>query len=135
MVSWKKYNGALIPDQSPHINVTDSQKDIFKLVKSKNAFFARWTTEFDNKRMTDFWYVINDCLLEINDYSSNTRSKIRRGLKNLEVKKIKKNELISRGYVTYKEAFKRYKNLLPQMNKSEFKEHILAIQLKARKTI
>ena len=127
MVIWKKYNGALIPDQPPHIRMTDSQKYIGKLVKSKNAFFARWTTEFDKKLMTNFWFVINDRPLDINDYSSNTRSKIRRGLKNLDVKKIKKSELISKGYTTYKEAFKRYKNLLPQMNKSEFKAHILGL--------
>ena len=30
MVIWKKYNGALIPDQSPHIRVTDSQQYIGK---------------------------------------------------------------------------------------------------------
>ena len=53
-----------------------------KIIKQEGVFFARWTSDFDCKKETEFWYVICDKMI-IEDYSKNTRSKIRRGLKQL----------------------------------------------------
>ena len=48
-----------------------------------------------------FWFIINDVPLEIMDYDLKTRNKIRKGLKECQVKKIKKDELIKKGYDVY----------------------------------
>ena len=57
---WRKYNGAIIPVLPPHIKVLTSYDEIKKIMKSKSVFFARWTSDFDSKNKTEFWYIIND---------------------------------------------------------------------------
>ena len=124
MGKWKKYNGALIPDYPPHI---ESEVDLLFLkqeIKYNRALFARWVSEFDRKDKSDFWYIINDKFLEIEEYSVNTRSKIRRGLKELEVRKICKEEMLEHGYSVYSSAFNRYYTINKPMNNREFINHI-----------
>ena len=122
MSKWRKYNGALIPMPPPHIEINTS--NIGSKIKETNSYFARWTTEFDCKKVTEFWHVICDQNLEIEEYSANTRSKIKRGLKNCVVKKITKQKLIKNGYEVYKEAFLKYKTYTTPNVKSVFVKDI-----------
>ena len=124
MEIWRKYNSALIPNVSPHFAITNSTSEIKQLIKKQAVFFARWTSEFDKKEQTQFWYVINDSTLNIEDYSANTRSKIRRGLKNLDLKKITRTEVLNNGYPVYKMSFNRYKSFQKPLNKSDFISYI-----------
>lgn len=122
MKEWKKYNGALIPIRPPHIN--SNIENISLLIKLENAFLARWVTEFDDEVATEFWYVICDKSLEINDYSLNTRSKIRRGLKNCQVMKITKQVIIKNAYEVYKHAFLKYTTHSTYKNEINFIKEI-----------
>ena len=88
MSSWRKYNGAIIPKSPPHEVVDIHDIDIH--VKSHNAFFARWISNFDQDKKTEFWYVICDRLMDLKDYIEILRSKIRRGLKQCKIKKLTK---------------------------------------------
>jgi hypothetical protein len=122
MKNWRKYNGALIPLTPPHIEVnTDG---IEEKIKRNNAFFARWTSNFDQKDMSEFWHVICDKPMDLQDYSRNTRSKIRRGLKQCEMKKVEKKEVINKGFDSYVSAFKKYNSHLSPKSESEFKSEI-----------
>jgi len=94
-----------------------------KIIKER-AFFARWVSEFDRHKKSSFWYLINDKPLELDAYSVNTRSKIRRGFKELEVRKISKKDMFKMGYTVYKAAFKRYKTINKPMTYNEFKKYI-----------
>lgn len=124
MEIWRKYNNTLIPNVSAHFVITDSISAIKDLIKKQAVFFARWTSEFDKKESTEFWYVINDVNLNIEDYSRNTRSKIRRGLKKLDLRKITKTEILDNGYSVYKTSFSRYKSFHKPLNKLDFTSHI-----------
>ena len=73
--NWKKYNGALIPDHPPHIEIAIDSILIKQKIKEERAFFARWTTNFDCKEKTEFWHVICDQFIPIEMLSRNTRSK------------------------------------------------------------
>ena len=99
MKKWRKYNGALVPLTPPHVEV--DVRGIKEKVKSENVFFARWTTDFDCDIETQFWYVIHDNSMKIENYSRNTRSKIRRGLKNCEVRLVNIDEIIQFGFDSY----------------------------------
>ncbi len=121
---WRKYHGALIPWKPPHLDIGLSRNEIKQEVKNNNAFFARWTTNFDSKKQSVFWYIINDKKCDLKDYSVNTRSKIKRGLKKLTVKKISKKELLKSGYSVYKNALERYDVVLQKLNQNEFKKEI-----------
>jgi len=124
MIEWKKYNGALIPQQPPHLEIEVPASIMKRKIKKEHAFFARWVSEFDRKKKSNFWYIINDKYLELEDYSVNTRSKIRRGFKELVVKKIDKKEILEHGYSVYIAAFKRYKTINKPMLHHEFLNHI-----------
>ena len=47
---WRKYHGALIPWKPPHLDIGLSRNEIKQEVKNNNAFFARWTSNFDSKK-------------------------------------------------------------------------------------
>ena len=127
MTKWRKYNGALIPDQPPHIEVNDSDSLIKKKIRANNAYFSRWTSDFDCDKETNFWYVICDISLELKDYSLNTRSKIKRGLNHCSVRKISHQELLADGYKVYKSAFERYNTSQKIFTDHQFKESILQL--------
>ncbi len=122
MNNWRKYNGALIPLTPPHIEVDVT--GIEKKIQEEDAYFSRWTTNFDCKEETEFWYVICDNKLELTDYSRNTRSKIRRGLKQCEVKMISKDILLENGYDCYSSAFSKYNTHLSPKIITQFQEEI-----------
>ena len=122
MKTWRKYNGALIPSTPPHFKVDDSSLE--KKILEENVFFARWTTDFDCKKETEFWYVICDEKLEISDYSKNTRNQIRRGLRNCEVKLINKEIVLKEGFESYNAAFLKYNTHLSAKSEKEFHQEI-----------
>ena len=107
---WRKYNNAIIPAVPADHEITLTHDEIKLAIKKKKVLFARWTTNFDSNIKTNFWYVINDVTVNIQDYSVNTRSKIRRGMKHLDVRKMSKNEVLLKGYTVYKASFRRYKS-------------------------
>ncbi|MBT7895680.1 MAG: hypothetical protein HN564_01670 [Flavobacteriales bacterium] len=117
---WRKYHGALIPWKPPHLDLGFSRNDIQTQISKHNAFFARWTTNFDSRKQSVFWYIINDKSIDISDYSANTRSKINRGFKKLTVRKISKSELLKDGYSVYKNALKRYNFILNVLSNKQF---------------
>ena len=112
MNQWRKYNGALISDCPPHCEIKDSRKEILNFLKKSGMYFARWESNFDCQKKTNFWFIINDKPLEIMDYDLKTRNKIRKGLRECQVKKIKKDELINKGYDVYISAFNNYQTFL-----------------------
>ena len=126
MEKWRKYNGALIPNTPPHIQV-DIDGIEQKIVES-GAYFARWTTNFDFNRETNFWYVIHDKPMLIEDYSKNTRSKIRRGLKRCTVKLVDKEEIKKSGFLAYSKAFLRYKTNIYPKSYQDFKDEIDSLE-------
>ena len=121
---WRKYHGALIPWKPPHLDLGLTRDQIKIDIKNNNAFFARLTTNFDSKKQSVFWYIINDKKLSLNDYSVNTRSKIKRGFKKLEVKKISKKELLDSGYEVYNKALSRYEIVLQRLTRKQFSKEI-----------
>ena len=122
MNNWRKYNGALIPTTPPHIEV--DLIDIEKKIQEEDVYFSRWTSNFDQKDISEFWYIICDEKLEIADYSRNTRSKIRRGLKQCKIKIITKDILLKNGYDCYSSAFSKYNTHLSPKTITQFQEEV-----------
>ena len=115
---WKKYNGALITNLPPH-----KKNDIGKikmLVKESNVYFARWVTNFDCQEEMPFWYIIKKSHTSLDQYSSNIRNQIKKGLKNCVVKKVSKKEIINFGYEIYHSAFKSYKTFNKPVSEKNF---------------
>lgn len=125
MEIWRKYQGALVPNIAPHCPIDLSKEEAKALLKKHQAYFIRWPINFDQINQSTFWYVIKDGESSIDELSSNTRSKIRRGLKKVEVKKITKNELINQGaYQVYLAANESYNHYVSPMNEEDFQKKI-----------
>ncbi len=103
---WRKYHGALVPNTAPHEDVDLTGID--KELHVHNAYFARWITNFDSKKSTDFWYLIQDKAMSLKDYSANTRNQILRGLKKFHIKQISIKEMSLNAYEIYKKASLEY---------------------------
>jgi len=127
-INWINYQGALIPDLPPHIEVNLSKSEQKELLKLSGAYFLRWTNEWDREKVSQFWYVIKDEKEDINIYKSKIRNQIKKGLKNCRVEKVTKEYISENGYEVYYEAFKRYETFLKPMSKENFKKSILNSQ-------
>lgn len=117
---WQKYHGALIPLASPLIEIDLSKEEAKYLLKKSGAYFVRYTSHWDIKRETAFWYIIKDSFGGMEELSANTRSKLRRGFKNCTVKKVTNEEIAQHGYEVYKKAFDHYKTHIAPVDKNEF---------------
>lgn len=114
MKTWKKYQGTLVPNIAPHNSIDLSEEEAKLLLKKHQVYLIRWPINFDNINNSLFWYVIKDGESSLDELSGNTRSKVRRGLKKLEVKRISKSELVSYGaynvYLAANESYNHYEN-------------------------
>ena len=125
-INWKLYQGALVPDVAPHINIELNEEDKTFLLKESNAFFLRYTNDWDCYKETDFWYVINDKLCHIEDYSAKTRKHIRKGISECEISILDNKSFIAAdGYIVYSEAMKHYNGFLTIISKENYDENIL----------
>lgn len=84
MFKWKKYNGAIIPDEAPHCSPTE--EDLIEI--EGKGLFVRYTTDFDCGFETGWWYVIKDTPFDISKLKSKRRYEINKGIKNFEVERI-----------------------------------------------
>ncbi len=103
---WGYYNNAAIPtipvcfepDETPVKN-----GDIWNLDGS--PLLARWTTDFDCKYETNWWYVIKDTPFDISQIKSNYRYKINKGIKAFECKRINPAEYVEQLHNVFLAAY------------------------------
>ncbi len=107
MVKWKRYNGAIVPDGPPHIAPT--AEDIATAKAMGGYRFITYVTDFDCGEETPWWYVIKDTPVVLEEIeSSNTRHKIRKGLRHVEIRKIDPVAYGEELYGCYCRAQQRY---------------------------
>lgn len=58
---WKVYHRVLLPKTAPHI--PPSQTNVRKILLKRGLLFARYTSDFDCGKETEWYYVIKDDFL------------------------------------------------------------------------
>lgn len=118
---WRKYNGALVPaDAMPvytHIDIQQAKQ----LLKQSNAYFLRYSSN-PVQTETAWWYIVCTEYTKAN-LSGSTRSKVNRGQKRCDVKKLEAKWFQKNGYACYHAAHQRYANMIP-MSEKDFKKII-----------
>lgn len=127
-IAWKYYHGALLPQVAPHIKIELTDKEAKELLKLSNAYFLRYVSDWDREEQSQFWYVIKDSFGRLEELSSNTRSKIRRGLKHCSVKKVTQEVIANEGYEVYRQAFKNYNTYIEPTDRETFVQDILGFR-------
>ena len=121
---WRKNQGALFPLSPPgRLSGFDDQA-AKQLLKSTGAVLIRWESAFDQDAKSDWWHVIKDEESALSELSSNTRSKVRRGLKAFECGPISRDDVMKEGPEVYCRAFARYQTHELQYSAADFLEAI-----------
>lgn len=90
------------------------------------GFMLLNTYNFNTNKTTSYWYIIKDTFNGLEELSSNTRSKIRRSLKQFNIRKIDKKVLLEEGYEVYISAFSKYKVKSIPSSLDQFQKRIKA---------
>ncbi len=107
---WRYYNHAIIPSTAPHERVDESPMKSGDLWKAADGcpLLARWTTDFDCREATDWWYIIKDKPFDMMDVGCKHRKTIRKGIKYFDVRIIDPVEYAEELYQVELEAVSEY---------------------------
>lgn len=122
--SWRYYNHAAIPlippNEEPDTSSVENGK-IWKICEGGTPLLARWTTEFDSRKETNWWYVIKDEPFDMMSLKSKRRYEINKGIKNFDVRLINPNEFKEELYSIQVAAFSAYpEKYRPKVDKNTF---------------
>lgn len=106
---WKYYNHAAIPTTAPHEEVNMDPIEYGSIWNIKGALLARWTTNWDCKEATNWWYVIKDEPFDICRLKANYRYKINKGCRYFEVRVINSIDYIEEIYQIQVMAYSAYR--------------------------
>lgn len=124
MSNWRKYNGFLLPKKPPHLKQSCSKLSIFIEVLKKSAYFARWYEGFDASEDGNFYFVIKDTFLSLENLPSKNRREITRGLELCYVQQIESKEYIELMYQVYKNAINGYLKFHEGLSYSDYCSYI-----------
>lgn len=105
---WQDYKGVMIPAYLPHsipLNISGSAAAALKM---SGAMLARWTEKFEDAPCSEWWYVLRDGGYSKNDLSTNTRSKLSRGMRRLDARPVSADALLREGYSVCVAASRRH---------------------------
>lgn len=125
-INWSLYNGALVPDVPPHIEIELSREEANDLLKESKAYFLRWPSEFDCGFETEWWYLVRDESIDLNEFDSGRRRQIKNGLKRCVVKKVDAEYIAQNGYEVYSSAFASYDTFLKPAGQEEFYDNMMS---------
>lgn len=123
-MSWRRHHGALIPLTMPHAIPSVSVWEGVRLTIRHRAPFVRWEEDFDHLESGEWWHVIKDCDEDLSELSSNTRSKVRRGLKRFKAEEVTRDSIMLEGYEVYRAAFDRYETFEAMFTPSGFRQAV-----------
>ena len=127
---FKPYSGMVVPFGRADADYSLSDDEASRALRSLGGTVLRTTTGFRPAAAVDDWYaVICRSFSPVDSVSSsNTRSKLRRALRNCEVRRISADEVATAGYEVYRRAFDRYTGPDKPVAQSRFHAHIMATE-------
>lgn len=105
---WKYYNYAMVPKCAAHELPDLEPVKSGKIFKKNKAILARWTTDYDCKNETSFWYVVLDHPFDLSKLKSKRRYEINKGIKNYRVEKINAKENNEDIFEVWKKSLEGY---------------------------
>ena len=122
---FKPYSGMVVPFGPADADYSLSDDEASHALRSLGGTVLRTTTGFRPAAAVDDWYaVICRSFSPVDSVSSsNTRSKLRRALRNCEVRRISADEVATAGYEVYRRAFERYTGPDSPVARDRFEPH------------
>jgi hypothetical protein len=125
---FKRYSRVVAPFGPVDADYSLTREESASALGSLGGTVVRTTSGFRPTRSALDWYaVICRAFTPVESVrSSNTRSKLRRALRNCEVRRISCEELARSGYEVYRRAFERYRGPERPASSAEFEAHVLS---------
>ena len=123
---YKRYQKGAIFKGAPHMEKRLSAREAETILKRYSALYLRNVYDFDCQEKTNFWYIINDTSLELENLSAKCRNQVRKAYKTYDFRPVSKEDMVNQGYEVYKSSWDRYKDTHSQpMVKDKWVEHLL----------
>jgi hypothetical protein len=125
---YKLYSGMVVPFGPADADYSLAPSKAADALRALGGSVLRTTTGFGSTPAAGDWYaVVCRSFRPVEDVaSSNTRSKLRRALRNCEVRRISCADVAGAGYEVYLRAFDRYRGTDTPVAHSLFADHIMA---------
>ncbi len=129
-VEYKKYKNILWRIDRAFAEPADIMQHLdFECASLDFKYFSktlaiRWVKKTQLTK-ANLWFVVQDRAVQLTDLSSNTRSKVRRGIRRFELKPVSRQDIATKGYFLYKKLF-RFRYGKP-MSYSAFARHIAGL--------
>jgi hypothetical protein len=125
---FKPYSGMVVPFGPADADYSLAPDEAVGALRALGGTVLRTTTGFEASAAATDWYaVICRSFVAVDDVSSsNTRSKLRRALRNCEVRRISASDVAHAGYEVYRRAFDRYTGSERPVAHDRFAAHNLA---------
>lgn len=124
-IRWNFYNKILMPQVPPHVDVEVTKADVDYLFARSKAWMIRWNSDFDCQTPTQWWYVIKDGKIGLEELSRNSRHDVRRGLERCSVARLDANFIANNAYPVYRSVFSRYNTKKKPVSEIQFSAGIL----------
>jgi len=123
---WRYYNSAAVPTTPPNVDPCTeavTSGEIWEL--DGNPILARWTSCFDCKVETNWWYVIKDTPFDPDSLKAKRRYEVNKGKKNFEVRVIDPTEYCDQLFAVQTKAYEAYPaKYRPSCDKQSFEKNI-----------
>ena len=90
---WINYNGAVYYDGPAHTNDEITRDDAMAALSSLGGYFVRYTSDFDKKTETEWWWCIKDSPVDLGELKANKRRDIRICMRNCTIIRLLKCDL------------------------------------------
>ncbi len=123
-IPWEMRDGVLRPLCMPHIHLDVDRREVQAAVSHNHALLACWTSEWDRRDPSEWWWVICDQ----RDYSvdkvssSRGRADIRKGLRESTIRRLEISEFSRLAYPIHRTALEGYGAAPP--SPVQFTEHM-----------
>lgn len=121
--TWKYYNHALLPDgpADAHICMANfCPRELWKCSDMAKPFLARWTSDFDTKEETQWWWVVKDAPYVMTELSQSARKHIRQAMKKCSVRLMVPSDHLEEIWQVYNSAYDRYRNADNHLSRDAF---------------
>lgn len=125
-INWSLYNGALVPDAPPHIEIKLSREQAKFLLRKSKAYFLRWPSDYDCGFETEWWYLVREKSINLDEFNTSRRKEIKKGLKKCIVKKVDAEYIAQNGYEVYISAFNSYDTFQKPTGQKEFYNNMMS---------
>jgi hypothetical protein len=123
-VDWYDHGGFMIPAYLPHCCPQITPAMAREVVDISNRPFARWDTKYRQLKRSQWWWVVRRGCWSLDQCSSSTRSKIRRGRKNFKARLVSPSEMLTQGYDVCERSVRRYEKNIFLPSKEEFEVRV-----------